>query len=216
MPWKKLNKKRAPRKSYKKAAKKSQKKLTQNTVYRFKRYYAEKQSMVLIAGNLEQDFAFQFQFNLVQNYTEFTQLYDQYQITGALVILRLMTNPDATNIAMPAGAIFPTMWWVIDPDDASAITLSQIKQHQGVKRKVLLPGRENRIYVKYPKTAMPIYNGITSAYASTPRSTWLDCTNPDIPHYGIKFVLDTEGFGQAGNYVVQTETVLYFKLKGTL
>lgn len=204
------------KKRYIKKRRNTSKKLNQNKSYSFSRYYTSKQPITLSAGLIEQGASYQFQLNLLQNYTDFTTLYDQYQIVSAIMYVRLLSNPDNSGSApavMPQ--IFPTLWYIPDYDDASTVTLAQIKQHQGVKRRVLKPNQQLTIRCS-PKMAMEAYNGITSAFVQQKGKQWVDCDSPGVPHYGLKFVLDLEGVPQFYNYYVSTETKLIVRMRGTV
>jgi len=186
------------------------KKLNQIKSYHYSRF-ADKDNLSLSSQSLSTGLGVNFQFDNIVQYTDFTTLYDQYKITGVCAFIRLMTNPDST---VGSTQIFPTLWWITDYDDDTTPTLTTIKEKQGCKRAVLLPGRQLKVYVKNPHVDAMIYNGQASTGYATVRNQWVDCNSAAVPHYGLKMCVDTEGVINAGNYYISIEYKYYFSCRG--
>jgi len=157
----------------------------------------------------------------VTNYTEFTALYDKYQIVG----VRLNLIPYATNVA--TGAAYSStatqssvlIHAVTDYDDATPLAASEagidtIRQYPGYR--MLNPyqrgGRGWKWYLK-PKLATPVYNGAAFAgYRQIPWG-WTDCNNPAIEGYAIKAVIECLGAGTALSHVFKGEATYYLKFR---
>lgn len=184
---------------------------TQNSIYSFSRYASQKQTIYLTST--EVDNAWYYQFNQISNFNDFTQLFDQYKITGIKQYFRLVTNPDAPSATMTNTFVYPSLWLCPDRDDGAAITLQQIKEKQGVKRIVMLP---NRIVSRYVKVniAPLVYEGVTTSGYSVAQPRWIDMNSPAVQHYGLKSVIENCGVSGLGQYQIEVETKYYFSCKG--
>lgn len=135
-------------------------------------------------------------FAYLANYTEFTNLYDQYKITRVVYHVQLINNPDAGNIVNSTTAgnnssnWFPKLWYVRDYDDNTSMTLDEMRQYSKSKCITLRPNQTYKIAVK-PAVLLQAYDtAISSAYI--PKwNQWVDAANSATPHYGIKFLVDT-------------------------
>lgn len=170
------------------------------------------------ASNATCAFSNKFSISDLPNVTEFSSLFDSYMITGVLLQIKMITNPDATwqqNTSGTANAniTFPTIWYVADHDDSDTITLAQIKEFEKVRHKVLYPNRELNIMLR-PTTLTQLYRtAATTSYANNYKRTWLDMAQTDTPHYGIKTVFDFEGVSPNVSYTFKINAKFYFKCK---
>lgn len=134
------------------------------------------------AGNPGTGQALNFSLSQVPNASEFTLLYDQYQIKG----VKVHVIPKFTETAI--GKFQGNMWSVLDYDDATVPTaLSPLLQYQNVKRT-----RMQKMHKRYirPCVATEIFNtGITTTY-SPKRNVWIDCASDTTEHYGMKLWFD--------------------------
>lgn len=152
-----------------------------------------------------------FTFNALPNATEFTHLYDQYKINFISYKFKLMNAPEAQLPAWNASN-YPTLTYVIDRDDASTPgSLTELLQYGSSKQIVLRPNRWAAIKFK-PSVNIPVYRtNLTSAYTPA-RPRFIDCNTTDVPHYGVKFVIDNL---QNTSYVVQVEATYWFTCRET-
>lgn len=155
--------------------------------------------------------AMQFQLDQTQNYTDFTQLFDRYKLSGVKVKFVPLTTQ-----AFP-GASVPMIAYAIDLDDATLPTsYDTVNTKYNVHKKRL--DKACSIYIK-PRLAQQIYSGLTSGYAIGPKNTYIDCNDPGVPHYGLKFWLrdcylpTTTGPAVNTNTVIRIETTYYLTLK---
>lgn len=171
----------------------------------------------------------QFSLDDVKNYSDFTNLYDQFMISHCKVYVTLITNPNAQMITNVTGGQnvnaatsylnpsnwFPKFWYVFDADDNTSPTLDQIRERQGVKYKTLLPNKPICINVK-PRALVQTYRTATSTgYA--PKRMFLDVdTGYNVPHYAIKYVIDAMGKNPNDTYPfeVRFELKYWLKFKG--
>jgi len=167
---------------------------------------------------------FEFKFNQIINYTEFSTMFDNFRIDYVVLKLQLISNPyaaaqinTANNVQLTSTYAnsnnwFPKLWYIRDYDGGGSENLSTMKERQGAKFFVMKPNREYSIKV-VPKVAVQTYRTSTSTgYA--PKRLFLDINNGlDVPHYGIKTVFDTLGIDPVDGFQVRWETKFYFTCK---
>lgn len=152
-----------------------------SNIHHFKRtaYYSG-----FLAGSTVMDVvgAMQFQLNALPNYTEFTNLFDCYRINAIKVTL--MPRANSAEAGTNQGLV--KLFTVIDTDDATSPTnLQEVLQYENVKSSN--SAYDHKRYLK-PKIARSLYQaGGIAAYGES--TGWIDCSNPGVPHYGLKYVL---------------------------
>lgn len=130
----------------------------------------------------EQGFAFQFNMSALPNFSEFSNLFDRYKITG--VKLRVMFLANSIEIGSPTQYSIPIMHHCIDIDDANPPTTeTEILQKNNIKTKRL--DRHFNVYLR-PKCTMEVFNSVTTTGYAVGNSTWIDMASAAIPHYGWK------------------------------
>lgn len=126
----------------------------------------------------------QFSLNQVPNFSEMTQLYDQYQIKAIKYTLIPKFTNNELNIGGGASAgILGNVWSVLDYDDSTTpLTLQELLQYQNIKRT-----RQDKVHKRYfkPKVAQTIGSNI-----SPKANVWLDCNTASTPHFGVKLWFD--------------------------
>jgi len=133
----------------------------------------------------------------VPGYTDFTSLFDQYQIKDFTVEIFW-----SKNIAGEASAAFslPLLWSALDFDDTGAITKQELQQYPAV-RATSLGENGGKVFTHtfrpVPRIQVPDGTGGTGFAPSLDTNVWIDCTYPSVGHNGIKFYLDT--FGRSSN-----------------
>lgn len=136
--------------------------------------------------------AMSFSLSGLPNASEFTALFDQYKIMkvkldfipfGDNVNLPISTMSGANALVSPGGPLITA----IDYDDSNVPTAaSDLLQYQA-SRVVPVPKRLKMTL--RPKFAIEVYRStVATGYGA--RSGWLDCANPDIPHYGVKYYMN--------------------------
>lgn len=151
------------------------------------------------------------------NYSEFSNLFDQYKLTKVVVTLRLVNNPDASaaiNLTSATNANwYPNIWSIVDYDDSADENIDQLKERIGVRNQVLLPNKYLRFVVR-PKLLVQTYRTVSSTgYA--PKSMFVDMAGTNIPHYGLKTVVDLGTGAAMGTYpfLIQQERKYFFTCK---
>lgn len=170
-------------------------------------------------NNTTSEFSMQFAFSSLPRVTEFTQLFDAYMITKVLVQIKMISNPDASNIVnnttnVNVNNFYPTIWYSPDYDDANTVSLPDIKEFERVRHKVLCPNRPVNIVLR-PRPITQVYRtAVSTGYQVHTKPVWLDCGQADIPHYGLKSVIDFEGVTTLTNsFTFKVNCKYYFKCK---
>lgn len=218
MPYVRKNRKyrkRAPkpyRKMYK--SKKMQKKATITTnvkrnLYFFKRKIAPGTQINLTSTPQG---ALSFKLNDVPGSSDFTALFDQYQIAGVKVDFRLILDPSAQ---VNTNSTYPNLYVRRDYDSTSTETIQQIAQDNRSKRFILQPNRTRSIYIK--PAAQAEYFNVTSALTSRNPvwNRWIDCNNDSYPHLGLLWAIDTMGIALPNTVTMTVEYTYYLKMKNT-
>lgn len=125
----------------------------------------------------------QFQLDDVPSATDFTNLFDNYRVTGVEVEFVY-----SVNSAVQA-ATAPVMTIALDHDDATAPTgYGAIAQHDTAKTVTLVDGGIHRVRIPFPRVAQSAYNGsVFTSYVQGKANQWIDNTSANVPHYGLKF-----------------------------
>lgn len=138
-----------------------------------------------------------FVMNQIPNWAQYTALFDQYRILRVLMSWRLCGNPDAyapPNVGtVNQNTFYPDFYAAVDHDDINLVAnATEILRKDKVKTALLKPNYWTT-YSCRPTPLTQIYDGLTqTGYQIDQSSTgkWLDCAQADIPHYGIKWLVD--------------------------
>lgn len=189
-----------------------------NTVY-FKVARWQTTNLISFGGQINYNVS-QFTVSTLSDIAAFQSLYDQYKITKIVMRFRAVSNMDANYAAGSASIgnaanVYPDIVCTVDHDDITTPTsVDQLLQYAKSKSGVLKPNTW-WYYSFHPTPNMPIYkDGVTWAYGVAPRRLWLDVANSDIPHYGLKWIVDTRvaPTGQSFNYEIQYKIHAIFKM----
>jgi hypothetical protein len=125
--------------------------------------------------------AYYFCLNDLPSYTDFSNLFDVYRIAG--VEVKMMPQVIAPNTS---GASLGILYVAFDPDDNTAITVTQIQQRQNTKIY-----RPNQIVdLKFEPAHLDlIYAQSGSQESPTFRKEWMNSASPNVPYFGLKCVL---------------------------
>lgn len=178
-----------PKKRYRKKNAKKQKRKYKisrpfGKVYTFRRgYYLGN----ITASNTVATYgAYNFKLSDLPDYSEFTNLFDEYMISKIVI----QFTPNGINAAESVNLTDGWFMMVVDKDDdTTPTTYNTLLQYPNCKiRSYIKPHR----LVFYPRVSTAIFNGgVTTAYGSNRR--YIDCSSSGVPHYGFKY-----GIAQAG------------------
>lgn len=175
-----------------------------NTVYRFTRL--ANYSNIDVDNTADFATAYTFKLSDLPNYTEFTALYDQYRIRYIKLMFFFQQDP---FVNMTTGSFLGRMYTALDFDDATSPTEADIQQMRYVK--VKRPVGIVKRFLK-PRCLNTIYNdGITNAYTLANKKTWIDCSNPNVTHYGVKLFINKPSGTNHVTCTVQAKFYIEFK-----
>lgn len=171
-------------------------------------------------------FSYQFLLEEMHNYTEFTNLFDQYRLNWFKITMTPMATgaltSDAVNGATARiGYVNAGFHWVTDYDDttepaASSDGIDVLMQYPNYRTKRLVGGKPIVITVKKPAILKDVYAGVTTAYEVDRKKIWLDIAYTDAVHYGIKGIVEVGPCGGGTEEImipfrVSVKTSLSFK-----
>lgn len=140
-------------------------------------------SVITVSGGVAYFGASSFELQNVPNASEFTSLYDQYKING--IKWQLLPRGNSADVGTSTtqgnqGRIFS----VLDYDDSNApASFNDMTQYQNVK---MTPNTVTHTRYLKPKFLMDVLSGSVGVTANAPRNGWIDCTNSDVKHRGVK------------------------------
>lgn len=162
------------------------KKLNQATVYSFKRM-VQRRSDITNSPSADTFNNLSFQLSDLPNYTEFTNLFDAYKITGVSIKFVPAYTDTVSTTQLTAGDVGAFVW-VVDYDDSTNFTsIDEAYQKQGAKVRYSAR-RPWTIFIR-PRALM---TGPGSAEFQTPAgksAPWLNCnaTTAGVVYRGIKW-----------------------------
>lgn len=145
-----------------------------------------------------------YSFGLVSlpNYTEFTNLFDQYRINK--VVIKFVPSANADEIG--ASKIIPSLHTVIDNNDNTAPTaMTELYEYQSYKR-------TQGIYT-HTRVFTPSCNVDLSIGSSPKWKQWINSQFANVEHFGLKVGADQ--VAAAGDLYWRTFITLYFSCRST-
>lgn len=134
----------------------------------------------------------------VPGYTEFTALFDQYQLRGVEFEIYWAKN----SVIDASGSVtIPLLWHALDYDDNATTTIAELCQYPGVMATTL--GEDGGKVLRRSFRPIPSYlgddgSGAHAKFVALNSDQWIDSTYPLVEHKGIKLFLDT--YENYGNY----------------
>jgi hypothetical protein len=164
-------------------------------LYSFNRYIrdSDQEQLTIQIGTSATGKGYAFKLSQIQGYTEFTSLFEYYRIVSMDFHVHLITNPDAYAFqGVPTQANganwFPRLWYRHDYNDTTTPTVNDMKEHDA-KFRVMKPNEIWKISCK-PATLNRVVQNDTVSVQTPVWNQWLSTVDPEVPHYGMKFVLD--------------------------
>lgn len=151
-----------------------------------------------------------FRLSAVSAPTEFTALWDRYKILRVKVFFDY--SPDVpTAGTTPLAAYMPKLWVKRDYDDSAAPTMAELAQSNQTKCLRFTEARTTRMIALAPRYLTELYNSSISTAFSPSRGAWIDCGNPDVPHYGLKLIAQGLPSTNMGAFTIRVQYTLLFK-----
>ncbi len=156
-----------------------------------------------------------FSFNQIPGYTDLAAVYDQYRILKVVIhhtslasgIVQMGTPGNGVNLP-------PTFLICTDYDDSVAPgTLDELREYTTCKN---VPVNKNFSYTILPKSSTMVYEGVAATGYSPKYGQWLSTSDPGIPHYGVKWGINTNALtGGADLFGFTREVEIYFECKNS-
>lgn len=149
-------------------------------------------------------FGYEFKLTDLPDYTEFTNLFDEYKIMRVKVYFLPNVYTQNTSIAN----LVPWFLITVDKDDSSAPTsFNSMLSYPGCK----ITSMQRKQYVSFvPRVATAVYGGpVVTSYGS--KSMYLDCGSPGVPHYGLKIGVGNSTNAGIYGYHVFVKYVISFR-----
>jgi hypothetical protein len=140
-----------------------------------------------------------FQLSDIPQYATFTSLFDQYRIKSVVVAFK--TSATQTYWGNSSGDV-PLITTAIDYNDNSSAGVAASDFQTAVTN----PFTTSFSRTLSPRTAVPVFNGVTNAYQMGAKDAWLDTTYTGVPHYQLVVNSNTTSID---NQFVYTVDVLY-------
>lgn len=137
-------------------------------------------------GASDVPFACRFAFSDMAGFADFVTLADKYRIKG--VYVRIM--PNFTTNSIQSQYSYPSMQYITDDDDGVPPTVASLREKVGVKTRTFKQGQYVGIKIKYPKVQGTVLDSTGTASALMQGNRWLDMGNPNVPHFGLKGVIN--------------------------
>lgn len=168
-------------------------------VYFFKRSFAEVVDVVPTSGitfasnTLSGTGAFQLSF--LPNYTEFTNLFDQYRIVG--VSIKWIFSTNVVNYGAPVAGTFadtclPLLHYCFDTNsNVVPASINVMREYNTYRCKRL--DRVCKTYCR-PRIANVAYESALAVGYTQGYKQWVDTTYPSMDYYGIRWAIDPVTF----------------------
>ena len=147
----------------------------------------------LVAGIYDVPFVTNARLQMVYNSSDFTTLFDQYQIRSVTYYITVSQGASSVLGGGSAGTADsmltqPSIMYFVDKDDFNLPTQGTVRERMGVRMKQLPVGKTVKITLRNPKPEGLVYggSGAISGSAIPKGYQWLDCAANTIPHYGLK------------------------------
>lgn len=128
-----------------------------------------------------------FNLNQLPAASEFTNLYDQYKISGIRVNCQPLLTEGIASAVSGSTLIygFPKFSSVIDFDDTfTPVNEDVLLQYGSLKQTGAF--KEHKRYFKPRVRGAALDSGAVVAAATSLKAPWIDMSNPNVPHYGVK------------------------------
>lgn len=161
-----------------------------------------------------------FSLDRTDSYTEFGALYDQYRIRGVKIKITYGTT-ESTGAASQFN--IPTFKWYRDNDDSdnptTLATIREFSQRPYVGSRQLANGRPVKIYLGKPNKQIAVADASgTGTYSQSIKSGWINLSDTDVAHYGLKCLLLDYPLSPASastyNPILRMEITYYISLRG--
>lgn len=155
------------------------KRLSSRTIHSFKRTFDYGSSGIVTDGINPSFGAFNFSMNDMPGYTELTNLFDFYKLSGVLFHCIPYKQTDSNSVGTTNNTFQQPIFYTIDRSDGSAPTsIGEVLENNDHKISTVWKGF--KIYIPNPK-----FSDATSAV----RGGWVATSNPSLNWFGLKYAI---------------------------
>lgn len=174
------------------------------------------EDLAILVGTNGTQWAYAFTLsNSLTNYTEFTNLFDQYRLKSVMIKFRLVQPPEANNTSL-TGQYYPDIVVSVDHDDNSTPAGYDTIQQYGKSKQGILKPDKWFTYKCHPTAVVQMYKtATTTGYGPASRNQWFDCNYIDIPFYGIKMSVKYPWNLQTSQVLVEIRAVTIWQFKNS-
>lgn len=174
-----------------------------NGVYSFKQTL-NYGTITATAADVETNFSFAL--SAVPQVASFTALFDAYRLDWVRVRFIPRTNTNQAGYSATVNSYTSLFLTAIDYDDIGSITTAALLEYQNVQVDNCL---KPRTVTFKPKCSPQVYkvSGTTIGYAEAKPGLWIDCAYTDVPHYGLRTSL-----GSQGTYYTAMDVIIDYHL----
>jgi len=141
-----------------------------------------------VGGSYSIPFSAKFRLDQLINYTDISNIADQYKITYAQI--KMTYQSTSSNVG--SNTIMPNLQWIQDHDDidVSTLTINSLREKMGVKFKTFGFNKICKIGVK-PRVQDSVggAGGVVQNSGVSNKSLWLNTQYTNTEHFGIKGML---------------------------
>lgn len=140
-----------------------------------------------VGGTYTIPFSMKFRMNQIINYTDITNLADNYKIKWVLIKMTYQSTQSSVNSL----SIMPNIQWIVDHDDANVpASINELREKMGVKIKTFGFNKMHKLLV-YPRIQDTVSgaSGVVTNAAVSQKQLWINSTYPDVDHFSIKGLL---------------------------
>lgn len=119
-----------------------------------------------------------FQLTDIPDYTQYTALFDRYRIKGVTVVFK---NRGTQVYWGNSSGDVPYCTTAIDYNDNASAGVPA-DRYQTVVTTQMTTSFSRKLV---PQKAVPVFNGVSSAYVSGRNDQWIDAAYPGVPHYQL-------------------------------
>lgn len=140
-----------------------------------------------VGGTYTVPFSMKFRLDQLINYTDITNIADQYKIKYVVVRMSYQSTQSSVNSL----SIMPNVQWIQDHDDANVpVSINELREKMGVKfktfgfNKICKIGVKPRIQDSNGGAGGVVQNALVSN-----KALWVNTQYPNTEHFGIKGLL---------------------------
>lgn len=153
-----------------------------------------------VAGTNFYTFGFGFKLSDLPSYSEIQNMYDVYKIVGVALRIFPLFSDSSTATTGSVQGMGTVIHSVIDLDDGAAPTASEagvsaLREYgNSYKCHNMLMTKKWSRYVRPRTIGLLVDNAGANVQAQSNKAGWVDCAQPNIMHYGIKCIIETNTF----------------------